>query len=100
MTLLNYLKGHEYQAEAHPIASERTPPNCCGMRLPIEISTLFMGAYGRRGWREFLFGSTRIPLYGAALRLFLYHRAQAPATLKSRSWLPPRTGHGQDERRE
>jgi nucleotide-binding universal stress UspA family protein len=55
----SYLRTHGYEVDANPIASRVHPSDV----LPIEIAdrrigTLVMGAYGHRGFREVLFGST------------------------------------------
>lgn len=73
--VVDYLKGHEYQAEAHPIASDTHPSDLLRNEIADRnIGTLVMGAYGRRGWREFLFGSTTNSLVAAPpCALFLYH---------------------------
>ncbi|WP_428531758.1 universal stress protein [Pseudorhodoplanes sp.] len=73
--VVDYLNGHEYQAEAHPITSDTHPSDLLRSQVADQnIGTLVMGAYGRRGWREFLFGSTTNSLVGAPpCALFLYH---------------------------
>jgi nucleotide-binding universal stress UspA family protein len=71
----DYLRVHGYQVEACPIVS-RVPP---AEVLKIEIAdrnicTLVMGAYGHRGIREFLFGSTTNTLAeNPPCALFMYH---------------------------
>jgi len=71
----DYLRSHDYRVEAHPIASNIHPSE--GLRIQIadrKIGTLVMGAYGRRGFRELLFGSTTSSLVEAPpCTLFLYH---------------------------
>lgn len=71
----SYLRSHEYQVETHPIVSDIHPSEA--LRLQVvdrNVGTLVMGAYGRRGLREFLFGSTTSSLLEAPpCTLFLYH---------------------------
>jgi nucleotide-binding universal stress UspA family protein len=70
-----YLRGHGYQAEAAPVASSVRPSEV--LRIEIadrNIGMFVMGAYGHRGLREFLFGSTTAALVEDPLcSLFIYH---------------------------
>jgi nucleotide-binding universal stress UspA family protein len=71
----DYLGTHGFSVEAVPIATKVSPTEV----LKIEIShrkvgTLVIGAYGRRGLRELLFGSTTTALVeDPPCALFLYH---------------------------
>lgn len=71
----DYLRLHGYEAEPIPIATSIDPTEV----LKIEVShrrigMLVMGAYGRRGLRELLFGSTTNALVeNPPCALFLYH---------------------------
>jgi len=71
----SYLRIHGYQAEANPIASRVHPAEV--LRIEIadrKIATLVMGAYGHRGFRELLFGSTSNALLeNPPCTLFVYH---------------------------
>lgn len=71
----DYLRSHGYQAEAHPIASNIHPSDVLRAQVAERhAGTLVMGAYGRRGLREFLFGSTTKSLVETPpCALFLYH---------------------------
>jgi nucleotide-binding universal stress UspA family protein len=60
---------------SHPLASTEPPahviPEHVRQRDP---GLLALGAYGQRGWREFLFGSVTGSLLKASpVPLFLYH---------------------------
>jgi nucleotide-binding universal stress UspA family protein len=70
-----YLGSHGYAVEANPIASHVHPAEV--LRIEVadrKIGTLVMGAYGHRGFRELLFGSTTIALVESPpCALFLYH---------------------------
>jgi nucleotide-binding universal stress UspA family protein len=71
----NYLRSHGYEAEANPLATDVPPADA--LRIAVterRIGTLVMGAYGRRGFRERLFGSTTTELVeNPPCALFLYH---------------------------
>ena len=71
----DYLRSHEYRVEAHPIVSDVHPSEALRIQVADRnIGTLVMGAYGRRGLRELLFGSTTSSLLEAPpCALFLYH---------------------------
>jgi len=73
--IVDYLKSHSYRVEAHPIASDASPSDALRKQVADQnIGTLVMGAYGRRGLKEFLFGSTTRSLVEAPpCALFLYH---------------------------
>jgi nucleotide-binding universal stress UspA family protein len=70
-----FLRFHDVKATAQPMASEELAAKVileevrkCDPRL------LVMGAYGQRGWREFLFGSvTSILLRSSPVPVFLSH---------------------------
>jgi nucleotide-binding universal stress UspA family protein len=70
-----YLRCHGYEVEASPIASRVHPAEV----LKVEVAdrktgTLIMGAYGHRGLRQFLFGSTTSTLVESPpCALFMYH---------------------------
>lgn len=70
-----YLRNHGYQVEANPIASDIHPSEV--LRIEIadrKINMLVMGAYGHRGFRELLFGSTTTALVeDPRCSLFIYH---------------------------
>jgi nucleotide-binding universal stress UspA family protein len=70
-----YLRSHGYEVEASCIATIVNPVEV--LRIEIvdrHIGTLVMGAYGHRGFRQFLFGSTtRALAEGPPCALFLYH---------------------------
>ncbi len=58
-----YLRSHGYLVEVIPIVSESHPAEILdGEIARLHAGTLVMGAYGHRGWREFLFGSTTAAL--------------------------------------
>lgn len=71
----SYLRTHGYQVEAVPITSDVHPSEV--LRIEIadrRIGKMVMGAYGHRGFREFLFGSTTNALVeNPACSLFIYH---------------------------
>jgi len=70
-----YLRGHGYDVEANPIASHVHPAEVLRVEVADrKIGTLVMGAYGHRGFREFLFGSTTSNLVeNPPCALFVYH---------------------------
>jgi nucleotide-binding universal stress UspA family protein len=72
---VNYLRSHGYEVEASSIATKVSPAEV--LRIEVtdrKIGTLLMGAYGHRGFREFLFGSTtRSLVKDPPCALFLYH---------------------------
>lgn len=71
----SYLRVHGYQSDSRPLASGVEPSEA--IRLMVadrKVGTLVMGAYGRRGFREALFGSTTDELVAnPPCALFLYH---------------------------
>ena len=71
----SYLRSHGYQSESHPLSSGVEPSEA--IRITVadrQVGTLVMGAYGRRGFREALFGSTTDGLVAnPPCALFLYH---------------------------
>jgi nucleotide-binding universal stress UspA family protein len=70
-----YLRGHGYTVETNPVASAVDPSEV--LRIEVtgrKIGTLVMGAYGRRGLRTVLFGSTtRKLIESPPCMLFTYH---------------------------
>ena len=70
-----YLRSHGYEIEANPIASRVHPAEVLSIEIADrKIGTLVMGAYGHRGFREFLFGSTTSTLVeNPPCALFVYH---------------------------
>lgn len=72
---VGYLRSHGYVAESNPIVSRTHPAEV--LRIEVsdrKIGTLVMGAYGHRGFREFLFGSTTQSLVeNPPAALFVYH---------------------------
>ncbi len=71
----SYLHIHGYEAEANPIASTLNPEQVIRAAVADRgIETMVMGAYGHRGFREALFGSTTTALAeNPPCALFLYH---------------------------
>jgi len=71
----SYLRVHGYEVEANPIASRVHPAEVLKIEvIDRKIGTLIMGAYGHRGFRDFLFGSTTNMLVESPpCALFLYH---------------------------
>lgn len=72
---VEFLRSHGCAAAAHPIASRVHPSEIFTIEAAGHgIGTLVMGAYGRRGLRAFLFGSTTAALAETPpCALFLYH---------------------------
>lgn len=70
-----YLRSHGYDVEANPIASRVHPAEALKVQIADRrIGTLVMGAYGHRGIRQVLFGSTTNALVeNPPCALFLYH---------------------------
>jgi len=70
-----YLRDHGYEIETIPIATALHPADV--LRIEVadrEIGTLALGAYGRRGLRQYLFGSTTSRLMeNPPCALFAYH---------------------------
>lgn len=71
----SYLRSHGMDVSVDPIATSVHPSEVLRIEVPQrKIGTLVMGAYGRRGFREMLFGSTTADLAeNPPCRLFLYH---------------------------
>lgn len=71
----SYLRIHGYEVDANPIASRVHPADVLKIEIADrKIGTLVIGAYGHRGFREFLFGSTTTTLVeNPPCALFLYH---------------------------
>ena len=71
----NYLRTHGYQVNEIPIASGARPAQALRSEITSRrIRTAVMGAYGRRGLRERVFGSTTSALVeNPPCALFLYH---------------------------
>jgi nucleotide-binding universal stress UspA family protein len=72
---VSYLSSHGYETEANPIATRVHPAEVVRIEVADrKIGTLVMGAYGHRGFRERLFGSTTTQLVeNPPCALFLYH---------------------------
>jgi nucleotide-binding universal stress UspA family protein len=70
-----YLAGHGYQIEKHPIVSDADPAKALNKEVfDRNIRTMVMGAYRQRGFRQLLFGSTtRTLLENSPCALFVYH---------------------------
>jgi nucleotide-binding universal stress UspA family protein len=70
-----YLRDHGHAVETIPIASTLPPDEV--LRIEVvdrKIGTLVIGAYGHRGWRQALFGSTTGKLMeNPPCALFAYH---------------------------
>jgi nucleotide-binding universal stress UspA family protein len=72
---VSYLRMHDYDVEAYPVASTSDPAVVLSKIVGDRHSgTLVMGAYGHRGLRELFFGSTTSTLVEAPpCPIFLYH---------------------------
>jgi nucleotide-binding universal stress UspA family protein len=72
---ITYLRSHGCVAEASPIATKMHPAEVLRIEAADRnIGTLVMGAYGHRGFRERLFGSTTGTLVeNPPCALFVYH---------------------------
>lgn len=70
-----YLRSHDCKVEEAPIGSRAHPADVLAIEVAErKIGTLVMGAYGHRGFREYLFGSTTAKLVEKpACALFVYH---------------------------
>jgi nucleotide-binding universal stress UspA family protein len=70
-----FLRFHDCKAVAHPLASEEAPDKVILEQVrKLDPRLLVLGAFGTRGWREFLFGSvTGSLLKTSPVPLFLYH---------------------------
>jgi nucleotide-binding universal stress UspA family protein len=71
----SYLRSHGMEVVADPIATSAHPGEVLKTEIAQRrIGTLVMGAYGRRGFREMLFGSTtKILVENPPCAVFLYH---------------------------
>jgi nucleotide-binding universal stress UspA family protein len=71
----SYLRSHGYEPEEFPIVTSANPAEALRIAvLDRKIGTLVMGAYGRRGLKEALFGSTTTELLAQPpCALFVYH---------------------------
>lgn len=71
----SYLRIHGNEVDANPIASRVHPAEVLKTEIAErKIGTLVMGAYGHRGFRQFLFGSTTSTLIeNPPCALFVYH---------------------------
>jgi len=72
---VGFLANHGYAAEAVPLASRVDPTEVLRLEAAnLKAGTLVMGSYGRRGWRQVLFGSTTHKLVeNPPCPLFVYH---------------------------
>ncbi|MEP9350456.1 universal stress protein [Xanthobacter sp. KR7-225] len=70
-----FLKLHGYDAAARPLRSAEPAPEVLAAQAALgTVELLVMGAYGHRGLKELLFGSTTQSLVGApSCCIFLYH---------------------------
>lgn len=70
-----YLRSHGYEVESVPIATRVAPSEVVAIEVADrKVGTLVMGAYGHRGFREALFGSTTSTVVSnPPCALFLYH---------------------------
>jgi nucleotide-binding universal stress UspA family protein len=71
----SYLRSHGIDTSVDPIATRVHPSEVLQIEIPQrKIGTLVMGAYGHRGFREMLFGSTTSTIVeNPPCALFLYH---------------------------
>ncbi len=72
---VSYLRSHGFEASAVPVASRGNPAEIVHDEVRnLRARTLVMGSYGRRGWRQVLFGSTTSRLVEKPpCALFVYH---------------------------
>lgn len=70
-----FLESHNLDAEANPVPSSAAPEEIIRSEVANRnIGTVVMGAYGHRGWREVVFGSTTRSLAEEPpAALFIYH---------------------------
>lgn len=70
-----YLRRHGIEADPHPIESRVHPMEVLNIEADTRgIGTIVMGAYGNRGWRQMLFGSTTSGLVESPkCAMFIYH---------------------------
>lgn len=72
---VQYLNAHAIGAQARVVETDAEPAGVL-IELASELDARFivMGAYGRRGWREYILGSTTDKLLGASNSpLFIHH---------------------------
>jgi nucleotide-binding universal stress UspA family protein len=71
----SYLRYHDLEVEAFPIATRVHPAEVLRIEAnDRKIGLLLMGAYGHRGFRDYLFGSTtRMLVENPPCALFLHH---------------------------
>lgn len=72
---VSYLRSHGFSADAVAVASRSNPAEVVQAEVVnLGARTLVMGSYGRRGWRQMLFGSTTGKLVeNPPCALFVYH---------------------------
>ena len=59
----SYLRSHGHVVEVRPVVSRNHPAEILNGEIErLRAGALVMGAYGHRGWREYLFGSTTAAL--------------------------------------
>lgn len=70
-----YLAAHDVRVERHNIDDSGHPADAILARtLELKPSLLVMGAYGHRGWREVLMGSSTLKLLNyATIPVFVHH---------------------------
>ncbi|MFN3659271.1 MAG: universal stress protein [Pseudolabrys sp.] len=70
-----YLRFHGYDVSSVPVTTKVAPAEVMAIEVSDrKIGTIVMGAYGHRGFREFLFGSTTVNLTEAPpCALFICH---------------------------
>lgn len=69
-----YLSSHGYDVTTKPITSGVHPSEVIDLHVGGTFELLVMGAYGRRGLKEFIFGSTTETIVGRPKTcVFLYH---------------------------
>jgi nucleotide-binding universal stress UspA family protein len=71
----NYLRMHSHQVDTSPVSTRARPAEALKSEIANrKAGMLVMGAYGHRGFREFMFGSTTSTLVeDPPCALFLYH---------------------------
>jgi len=71
----SFLRSHGHEADPEPIVSHHSPAEVLNAEVKArKIGTLVMGAFGHRGYRELLFGSTTgLLLEKPPCALFVYH---------------------------
>jgi nucleotide-binding universal stress UspA family protein len=70
-----YLRIHDYEVDEHPIVTTSAAPDVLRSEVTKrKVGTLIMGAYGNRGLKTLLFGSTTKALVeDPPCALFVYH---------------------------